>query len=252
MEKINPLKLANRYIRKLEERGLIQKSPAFLYDYKKEYPQFSILERNYEVIRKECEMLLQRKEDITDMDGIAGKKTQGGIHSIAWKSFVFKSGTFIKENCELCPETAKIVKGIPRVKQVFFSILEPHQHIKPHKGYYKGFLRYHLGVIIPNDNLDKKCWIKINDDPVDNENYSNYSMEKHEIYHWKNGEGIIFDDYYLHEAANESDEVRVVMFIDVLRKFPVWLDWLNVLILKIAYQTKGVKAVAKNAKIKTA
>ena len=35
---------------------------------------------------------------------------------------------------------------MPGVYTAFFSVLEPHQHLVPHWGYYKGFLRYHLGV----------------------------------------------------------------------------------------------------------
>ena len=31
----------------------------------------------------------------------------------------------------------------------FFSILGPHQHLRAHWGYYKGFLRYHLALVVP-------------------------------------------------------------------------------------------------------
>ena len=49
-------------------------------------------------------------------------------------------------------------------------------------------------------------------------------VENGEVYHWKNGEGIVFDDNYLHDAANYSDEPRAVMWLDVRRKMPFLLD----------------------------
>ena len=62
----------------------------------------------------------------------------------------------------------------------------------------------------------------------------------------------MFNDVYLHDAANESKEIRVVLFIDVVRKFHWSIDWFNKLFLFIAYKTKYVKQIAENAKVKTA
>ena len=41
-------------------------------------------------------------------------------------------------------------------------------------------------------------------------------------YYWKNGEVVFFDDTYEHEAFNNTDKIRVVLFMDILRpmKFP--------------------------------
>lgn len=248
-KKFDPLKLVNNFIKWCEKVGITKETGAFLHDYSKDYPEFKILEENYEIIQQECLALLAHKEEITDMDGLGGERTKGGIHAIKWKTFMFKSGDFLEENCAIAPETAKLLKSIPRIKQAFFSILDPNQHIKPHTGYYMGFLRYHLGVVIPENNANHKCWIRINDNPQDNANYDKSKMANGEKYFWKNGKGIMFNDNYLHEAANETNEIRVVLFMDVIRKFPSWLDWLNRLFISIAYQTKEVKQIAKNAKV---
>ena len=106
-----------------------------------------------------------------------------------------------------------------------------------------------MGVIIPNNNANNECWIRINEDFEDNENYDKSTIDKGEKYYWKNGEGIIFNDNYLHEAFNESDQVRVVLFLDVVRRFPWWFDWFNSLLLSLAFRTKQVKKIAKNAEI---
>lgn len=245
---MNPLNFVNNFFKGIERLKLIQRTPGIVTDYENEYPEFRELEENHAIIKKECENLLSMKEDINDVQGMAGDNTVGGIHNIEWKSFMFKAGSFIEENCELCPETARMLKKIPGIRQTFFSILYPNQYIKPHRGYYYGFLRYHLGVIIPNNNKDKKCWIRVNEDVIDNRNFDKNSLEKGSKYYWKNGEGVIFNDNYLHDAANETDEIRVIMWIYVERKFPFWLRWINKFFLFVAYQTKSAKKVAENAK----
>ncbi|WP_421763409.1 aspartyl/asparaginyl beta-hydroxylase domain-containing protein [Ekhidna sp.] len=246
---MNILERINDIFRFSEGKGWIERTPSFIHDYKKSYPKLSILEDNHSDIREECEKLLAYKEKITNMEGLYGEMTVGGIHDIKWKSFVFKSGRYVEKNCEMCPKTAALLKQIPRVKQAFFSILDPNQYIRPHQGYYYGFLRYHLGVIIPNNNENNKCWIRINDDPIDNKNNDDDSIIKGEKYHWRNGEGIMFNDNYIHDAENGSDEVRVILWIDIARKFPWPLEILNRLILKLAYFIPDVKKASKRAEV---
>ena len=197
--------------------------------------------------RDECLALLGIKEQLTDVEALVGPYTAGGIHSIQWKSFVFKSGQFIEENCARCPQTAALLRQIPGVEMAFFSILDPHQYIKPHWGYYKGFLRYHLGVLIPNNNEDQTCFLRVNDDITDNAAQDLTLIEKGEKYYWKNGEGVVFDDTFLHDAANYSDQVRVVLWLDLRRKMPLPLQLLNRLILHIARYDPAVKQILKDA-----
>ncbi|WP_163435864.1 aspartyl/asparaginyl beta-hydroxylase domain-containing protein, partial [Escherichia coli] len=56
----------------------------------------------------------------------------------------------------------------------------------------------HLGLVTPNDD---RCYIS-----VDGERYS-----------WRDGEGVIFDETYLHYAENQSDQMRIILFSDVER-----------------------------------
>ena len=145
-----------------EQRGVFRKLPAFERDLS-EYPELAVLAQNHAVIRAECEALVHSQVRIPGMEELTSY-TSGGIHQIAWKSFMFKSGEFIEENCALAPKTAALLRGIPGVYTAFFSVLEPNQHIKAHWGYWKGFVRYHLGVVVPDNNRDHKCWIRINPD----------------------------------------------------------------------------------------
>ena len=103
---------------------------------------------------------------------------------------------------ELCPRTAELVQQIPGMVTAMFSILSPHKHILAHRGPYKGVLRYHLGLIVPSDK--EACRIRVGD----------------EIRHWEEGKSMVFDDTYEHEVWNDTDELRAVLFLDVLRPLP--------------------------------
>jgi aspartyl/asparaginyl beta-hydroxylase (cupin superfamily) len=230
-----------------ERRGAFRKLPAFERDLH-EYPELAVLAENHQTIRSECEALIAGSVRIPGMEELTSY-TAGGIHQIAWKSFMFKSGEFIEENCALAPKTAALLRPIPGVYTAFFSVLEPHQHIKPHWGYWKGFVRYHLGVVIPGNNADKKCWIRVNPE-AQARSGDRAAIEQGETYHWHNGEAVLFDDTFLHDAANDTDQVRVVLFLDVARKMPWRLALLNRLFLWIAHQEKSVREVRTNAKIR--
>src|ERR1039458_2693627 len=100
------------------------------------------------------------------------------------------------------------------MKTAMFSILSPRKHILDHRGPYKGVLRYHLGLIVPQDK--EACRIRVGDD----------------IRHWEEGKTMIFDDTFNHEGWNDPDETRVVLFVDVLRPLPSPESAINSLIVK--------------------
>ena len=77
-----------------------------------------------------------------------------------------------------------------------FSILEPGKHLPPHRGPYNGVLRLHLGLIVPEPR--EQLGIRVDND----------------VYRWQEGEAVIFDDAYEHEAWNRTPHTRVVLFVD--------------------------------------
>jgi ornithine lipid ester-linked acyl 2-hydroxylase len=245
-------RLVNRLFEAGERHGLVERSPGFRRDYLRDYPELEMLERHHASIRRECVALLGIKDHLTDVEALGGSYTAGGIHAIRWKSFVFKSGKFIEENCAVCPQTASLLRGIPGVYTAFFSILDPHQYVSPHWGYYKGFLRYHLGVVIPNDNEDSTCFLRVNDDVRDNAKHDTSLIKRGLKYYWREGQGVLFDDTFLHDAANDSDEVRIVLWLDVVRRMPRAFDLVNRAALWIAFRDSSVTQVRRNAVISAA
>ncbi len=89
--------------------------------------------------------------------------------------------------------------GIPGLTTAFFSILSPHKHIGEHRGPWRGVLRYHLALRVPEPAA--QAGISVGG----------------QVAHWEEGRSLLFDDGYEHFAWNDTDGVRVVLFVDVIR-----------------------------------
>ena len=216
-------------LRKLEQivrRASVFGNPAF---YKTEdFPWVKELEANWEVIREEAEYIVSLRDKIPNFQDIS-KDQRSLTKDDKWKTF-FLYGLGVKSdlNCSFCPETARLIEKVPGMKTAFFSILLPHKEIPQHRGLFNAVLRYHLGLIIPQPK--EKCAIM-----VDGETRS-----------WEPGKSMIFDDTYQHSAWNRTDEVRVILFMDVMR--PMRRPW-NVffdLIIKGITKTGYVKDAQRN------
>jgi beta-hydroxylase len=117
-----------------------------------------------------------------------------------WKTFfLYAYGEKAEANCARCPETTRLVESIPGMKTALFSILAPGIHIPSHSGPYKGVVRYQLALLVPEPR--ERCRIRIGD----------------ELCHGEEGKSIVFDDTFPHEVWNDTDGLRVVLFLDVVR-----------------------------------
>ena len=76
------------------------------------------------------------------------KPSTASIHQSCMKSSIKWHSDIDPVARELCPETCKIIEIFPDIKIAMFSVLAPGAKILPHKGVYKGCLRFHLGLII--------------------------------------------------------------------------------------------------------
>jgi ornithine lipid ester-linked acyl 2-hydroxylase len=172
------------------------------------------IEAGWPAIRAELDRVLEDRELLPNFQDISVDQVTI-TNDDKWKTyFLYGYGFKSQANCERCPETARLCAEIPGMKTAFFSILSPHKHIEAHRGPYKGVLRYHLGLKIPEPT--DGCRIRVGDD----------------VRHWSQGGSLIFDDTYDHEAWNETDEVRVVLFVDFVRPLRFPANALNWLVLK--------------------
>lgn len=161
-----------------------------------EFPWVSELESVYPAIRAELEQLLEHPERIPAFHQISPdqERISKGDN---WKVFTFHAyGTRIEDNRALCPETSRAIDRVPGLQNAWFSILAPGYHIPPHHGPTRAVVRLHLGLMVPSDAA--ACWIRVDD----------------EICTWQEGRCLVFDDTYEHEVRNDTDERRVVLFLD--------------------------------------
>lgn len=170
------------------------------------------IEENWQQIRGELDQVLRYTNDIPDYQYLSDD-AKGIAADDHWKSFFFYAyGVRIASNCERCPATAALLNRIEGMKSGFFSILRPGTHLRPHRGHYAGVLRYHLGLIVPDV---ERCRIRVGD----------------RVEHWEEGGSLIFDDTFEHEVWNDSDGLRVVLFVDFARPLPYPLALLNNLMI---------------------
>jgi len=168
------------------------------------FPWVERLEADWKEMRRELDAVLEHREKLPNFQDIS--RDQYAItRDDLWKTYLFFAyGAKAENNCRRCPKTTALIETIPDMKTAFFSILAPGKHIQEHRGPYKGVIRYHLGLIIPEPR--EKCRIRVGKD----------------IGYWEEGKSLIFDDSYRHEAWNETDGMRAVLFIDFVRpvRFP--------------------------------
>ena len=85
-----------------------------------------------------------------------------------------------------------------------FASLPAGGELRAHRDPFAGALRYHLGLVTPNSD---DCFIL-----VDGQKHS-----------WRDGEDVLFDETYIHEAHNNTDQNRIILFCDVNRPMKIKL-----------------------------
>ena len=187
---------------------LFSRTPRSAYIDQTAFPELELLNKNWEVIRQEALALAE--------DGqirAASSYNDLGFNSFfrtGWKRFYLNwYGKDMPSAAEKCPKTLALLKQIPTIKAAMFASLPPGATLVRHRDPYAGSLRYHLGLVTPND---PECFIEVDG----------------QRYHWKDGESVMFDETFIHHAANKTSHQRVVLFCDVER--PLWsapMRWFN-------------------------
>jgi len=121
------------------------------------------------------------------------------LYRRGWKRFFVKwYDAPLPSAQSLCPKTVALVQSIPGVNAAMFALLPPGGDIGRHRDPFAGALRYHLGLSTPNS---KECHIVVDGEP----------------YHWRDGEGVVFDETFIHWAENRTDQPRLILFCDIER-----------------------------------
>jgi beta-hydroxylase len=168
-----------------------------------EFPELQKLQDNWQEIRAEGQALLaagaiKKAEQYNDVGFNSFFKT-------GWKRFYLKwYGDSHPSAMKLCPRTTELVQSIGSIKAAMFAELPPGSKLVRHRDPYAGSYRYHLGLETPNS---PDCYIDVDG----------------QRYHWKDGEGVVFDETYIHYAENATEQNRIILFCDVER--PLQYAW---------------------------
>ena len=161
------------------------------------FPELQQLQANWQTIRDEGLRLFDEGHIRA-----AGKYNDLGFNSFfksGWKRFYLKwYDDFLPSARTLCPQTTALLARIPSVHAAMFAILPPGARLPSHRDPFAGSLRYHLGLSTPNSEL---CRIFVDG----------------ELYYWKDGEAVMFDETFIHRAENQTNTTRLILFCDVER-----------------------------------
>ncbi len=202
---------------------LFSKLPSKPYHDVTVFPELKLLSENWLQIRDEA-LALDGARQIVAAEG----NSDAGFNSFfktGWRRFQLKwYGNDLVSARRLCPVTVSLLDRIPSVKAAMFASLPPGAKLVAHRDPYGGSMRYHLALEAPGD---PRCAIYVDGQP----------------YVWKSGEGVIFDETYIHYAENKTDQPRIVLFCDIRR--PLWFAparWIEAAFARIVIGA----AVSKN------
>jgi beta-hydroxylase len=160
-------------------------------------PGLRFLEQHWRELRAEVERLHERGD-------IRSSETydDAGFNSFfrhGWKRFYLKwYGEPTPSARALCPRTLELLDQVPAIRAAMFVRMAPRSRLPVHRDPFAGSLRFHLGLKTPNS---ERCRITVDG----------------QTYWWKDGEGVLFDETFLHRAENDTDQDRLILFCDVER-----------------------------------
>lgn len=170
------------------------------------HPWAQGLQQSFAVIQKEALRVFDEDKNFQSFLELSGRSAVadyvGGTGAApSWEAFFFyRHGKRFDQNHARCPETSKILEGLDlcriadQAPEICFSILKPGTHLLPHYGVTNVRLVMHLPLLIPD-----QCALHL------------IGVGTH---HWQEGELVMFDDTFQHEAWNNSDQTRVVLLMD--------------------------------------
>lgn len=161
------------------------------------------LQSKYGAIREEFLRVMAHPETLAAQGNniwVGALSADAASYGPGWQTLVLMNrGFWDPVNVNLFPVTAQAVHQAqcPAV-EVFFASMQPHTSIAPHSDFTNFVLTSHLPLVVPGHE-QRQCRLTIGD------------TERA----WTPGELLMFDTSILHEAVNESDEVRYILMLRV-------------------------------------
>lgn len=161
------------------------------------FPDLAPLRTHWQMMRDEAMKLFDE-----GYIKAAARNNDLGFNSFfqrGWKRFYLKwYDDALPSAKALCPRTTELLKDIPSVNAAMFTLLPPGSRLGKHRDPYAGSLRYHLGLVTPNSDA---CQITVDG----------------QLYFWRDGEDVIFDETFVHWAENRTNQMRLILLCDIER-----------------------------------
>ena len=195
---------------------------------RREFPWTRDLEAGWQAVRAELEEVLRAPERLPSFQEISRDQVNL-TRDDRWKTyFLYGYGYKMPANCARCPETTRLVEAVPGMETAFFSILAPRKHIPLHRGPYRGVIRAHLPLVVPEPRA--RCRIEVGGQEAV----------------WEEGRCLVFDDTYKHQVWNDTDGTRVVLFLDVRRPLAFPASLLNRAVLGLIRHSPYIQDARRN------
>jgi tetratricopeptide (TPR) repeat protein len=170
------------------------------------FPELAALEQATDAIRTEFEALIaaeaaQMVPYIQYPERVPLRQWKELNNNRDWTAIhLLQNGKRVEANARHCPQTIAAIAKLPQPQvpgaspNAMFSLLAPRTRIPPHTGVANTRLVCHLPLIVP-PGCGFRCGATTRE--------------------WRIGETFVFDDTIEHEAWNDSDDLRVVLIVDL-------------------------------------
>lgn len=153
-----------------------------------------------------------------------------------WDAYFFhRHGNTYRDHHLQCPKTAAALAKLPLVHidahspEVCFSLMSPGAHILPHRGVSNSRAVLHFALQTPAECRLNLCNVT--------------ALE------WEDGKVFAFDDTFLHEAWNRSNQQRIVLLADIWNPYLQQEEQIAIkqLVENIGLMNKRTEGVAPTA-----
>jgi hypothetical protein len=143
----------------------------------------------------------QIRDELLGLDGARFQRESERIRRRGhWDvAFLYERGRRHDDVCAQCPVTIRGIDTYPAIRGaaglIYVSRMRAHTLIAAHRGPTNLRVRCHLPLQVPEGD----CAIRVGD----------------ETRRWEIGRCLVFDDFFEHEAWNDTDEDRIVLIVDL-------------------------------------
>jgi aspartate beta-hydroxylase len=172
------------------------------------FPAHAALAALYPTLRAEALTVYAANPDIPRFHDITATQTRlSGGDGKNWRMFMVKAYRHvIAANAAQTPVLAGFLRDHPEVTTATLSCLDPGKHIPPHRGPFRGVLRYHLCLYAPDCGTQAAPWLAVDGTRVP----------------YAEGQALLWDDTFTHEVLNPGPSPRIALLLDIRRPVTRW------------------------------